>query len=97
MTPRGTLFIVSGPSGAGKTTLSNAALHWMPDADAVCRNVRAALVRGGRFVAELGGQGNVSALRAAMVSSGLWWARAGRPRRNRRRTGRGFLSNPLSI
>lgn len=28
--PRGTLFIVSGPSGAGKTTLSNAALETFP-------------------------------------------------------------------
>src|SRR4051794_22877021 len=38
---------------------SNAALHWMRDADAVISGVYRALVPGGRFVAEMGGYGNV--------------------------------------
>lgn len=40
---------------------SNAALHWIPDddQDAVLSGVRDALRPGGRFVAELGGTGNV--------------------------------------
>jgi SAM-dependent methyltransferase len=46
--------------------ISNAALHWMLDADAVLRGVRRALVPGGRFVAEMGGFGNVAAIRAAL-------------------------------
>ena len=42
---------------------SNAALHWIRDAAGVLSSVRRALVPGGRFVAELGGQGNIAAIR----------------------------------
>lgn len=45
---------------------SNAALHWIPDADGVLRGVRRALKPGGRFVAEFGGHGNVAAIRTAL-------------------------------
>lgn len=45
---------------------SNAALHWMLDADAVARGVFAALRPGGRFVGECGGHGNVAAIRVAI-------------------------------
>lgn len=45
---------------------SNAALHWMRDQAAVLGGVRAALRMGGRFVAEMGGHGNVAAIRAAL-------------------------------
>jgi trans-aconitate methyltransferase len=45
---------------------SNAALHWMKDADAVINGVARALKPGGRFVAEMGGCGNVAALRRAL-------------------------------
>jgi trans-aconitate methyltransferase len=45
---------------------SNAALHWMLDAPAVARGVVAALKPGGRFVGEMGGQGNIATLRAAL-------------------------------
>jgi SAM-dependent methyltransferase len=44
---------------------SNAALHWMPDAAAVLRQIRTVLRPGGRFVAEFGGFGNVAAIRSA--------------------------------
>src|SRR4029077_3379462 len=37
---------------------SNAALHWIADADAVLRGVARALKPGGRFVAEFGGHLN---------------------------------------
>src|SRR3984957_6298841 len=47
---------------------SNAALHWMSDHDAVLRGVRRALKPGGRFVAECGGQGNIAAIRVALVA-----------------------------
>lgn len=42
---------------------SNAALHWMLDGEAVARGVFRALKPGGRFVGEMGGQGNVAILR----------------------------------
>ena len=45
---------------------SNAALHWMLRPDAVIEGVRRALVPGGRFVAEMGGAGNVAAIVAAL-------------------------------
>jgi trans-aconitate methyltransferase len=45
---------------------SNAALHWMHDADAVLAGVHRALVPGGRFIGELGGHGNVAAIRVAV-------------------------------
>ena len=41
---------------------SNAALHWIPEQDAALESVAAALRPGGRFVAELGGTGNVAAI-----------------------------------
>ncbi|MDJ0947344.1 MAG: methyltransferase domain-containing protein [Alphaproteobacteria bacterium] len=41
---------------------SNAALHWMKDADAVIAGVWRALKPGGRFVGELGGAGNIDAI-----------------------------------
>lgn len=49
--------------------LSNAALHWMLDPSAVIARVRAALRPGGRFVAELGGDGNVAAIRSAVAEA----------------------------
>jgi trans-aconitate methyltransferase len=45
---------------------SNAALHWMPDAEAVIAGVWRALKPGGRFVAEMGGLGNIAAIRVAL-------------------------------
>jgi trans-aconitate methyltransferase len=44
---------------------SNAALHWMPDADAVARGVARALKPKGRFVAEFGGSGCVATISEA--------------------------------
>lgn len=48
---------------------SNAALHWMRDLPAVFAGVRRALVPGGRFVAEMGGHGNVAAVVTALVAT----------------------------
>jgi trans-aconitate methyltransferase len=45
---------------------SNAALHWMRDADAVIAGVWRGLKPGGRFVAEMGGAGNVAAVLGAL-------------------------------
>jgi SAM-dependent methyltransferase len=46
--------------------LSNAALHWMKRPDAVIDGVWCALRPHGRFVAEMGGAGNVAAVRRAL-------------------------------
>jgi len=54
---------------------SNAALHWIPEAEPVVEGVVNALRPGGRFVAELGGKGNVRnvvlALEAALIELGI--------------------------
>jgi len=52
--------------GEFDAVFSNAALHWMRDADAVISGVKRALKPGGRFVAEFGGHGNVAACVTAM-------------------------------
>jgi trans-aconitate methyltransferase len=46
---------------------SNAALHWIKDADAVITGVARALRPAGRFVAEMGGQGCVKTIQEALV------------------------------
>jgi SAM-dependent methyltransferase len=48
---------------------SNAALHWMKDADAVIAGVWRALKPGGRFVGECGGHGCVARIEAALVAA----------------------------
>jgi len=55
--------------GEFDAVFSNAALHWMIDADAVIAGVRRALKPGGRFVAEFGGGGNVKQVVAALVAA----------------------------
>lgn len=47
---------------------SNAVLHWVRDHDAMMREVRRVLRSGGRFVAEFGGQGNIAAIRVALMA-----------------------------
>ncbi|MGJ9384449.1 methyltransferase domain-containing protein [Salipaludibacillus sp. CF4.18] len=41
---------------------SNAALHWMKQADKVIESINLALRPGGRFIAEFGGEGNVHSI-----------------------------------
>jgi trans-aconitate methyltransferase len=55
-------------AGAFDAVFSNAALHWMRDPDAVLHGVHRALVPRGRFVAEMGGHGNVAAIRTALAA-----------------------------
>ena len=47
---------------------SNAALHWMTDQEAVLKGVHRALKPDGRLVAECGGQGNIAAIRVALLA-----------------------------
>jgi SAM-dependent methyltransferase len=47
---------------------SNAALHWMREPDLVLAGVRRALRPRGRFVGEMGAQGNVAAISTAILA-----------------------------
>jgi SAM-dependent methyltransferase len=47
---------------------SNAALHWVRDQDAMLAGVYRVLKPGGRFVAEMGGLGNIAAIRTALIA-----------------------------
>jgi trans-aconitate methyltransferase len=50
---------------------SNAVLHWIPEAEKVLSCVYQALKPGGRFVAEMGGEGNIQTIRQAFHSHPL--------------------------
>ena len=52
--------------GRFDAVFSNAALHWMTDADAVACGIFAMLREGGRFVGEMGGAGNLALLRGGI-------------------------------
>jgi trans-aconitate methyltransferase len=56
-------FVVDAPVDA---VFSNAALHWVKNADGVARSVARALRPGGRFVVEMGGKGNVQGIIEAL-------------------------------
>ena len=47
---------------------SNAALHWVRDQDAMMAQVHRVLKPGGRFVAEMGGHGNIAAIQVAFMA-----------------------------
>jgi len=48
---------------------SNAALHWIPEAESVVEGVSRSLKPGGRFIAEFGGKGNVRNVVAALENA----------------------------
>jgi len=52
---------------------SNAALHWIRDQEAMLAGVHRALKPGGRFVAEMGGHGNIAAIRVALAAVFRQW------------------------
>jgi trans-aconitate methyltransferase len=51
--------------GEFDAVFSNATLHWIHEPELVLRSVRNALRPGGRFVAELGGKGNIRKMQSA--------------------------------
>jgi len=54
------------PDASFDAVFSNAVLHWVRDQDAMLAQVRRVLKPGGRFVAEMGGHGNVAAILVAL-------------------------------
>jgi trans-aconitate methyltransferase len=52
---------------------SNAALHWVRNQGAMLAGVYRALKPGGRFVAEMGGHGNIAAIRVALAGVLRQW------------------------
>ena len=48
---------------------SNAALHWIPEAEEVVHSIATALKPCGRFVAEFGGKGNIATIISALQQS----------------------------
>ena len=52
---------------------SNAVLHWVRPPEEAARRLALALRPGGRFVAELGGRGNVARIQAALGPARLPW------------------------
>lgn len=55
-----------GKFGRFDAVFSNAALHWMLDPDSVASGIFGALRAGGRFVGEMGGEGNLARLRQGL-------------------------------
>lgn len=57
------------PASEFDAVFSNAALHWVRDQDGMMSEVKRVLKSGGRFVAELGGHGNIAAIRVALIAA----------------------------
>ena len=53
--------------------LSTATFHWVPDHDALFRNLAAVLRRGGRLVAQCGGAGNIASIQRVLATLGDGW------------------------
>ena len=53
--------------------LSTATFHWVPDHDALFRNLAAVIRAGGRLVAQCGGYGNIGRVKRAAASVGDGW------------------------
>lgn len=56
------------PGTTFDAVFSNAVLHWVRDHDAMMSEVHRVLKPGGRFVAEMGGHGNVAAILVALTA-----------------------------
>jgi trans-aconitate 2-methyltransferase len=61
------------PGGPVDGILSTATFHWVPDHDALFRNLAAVVRPGGRLVAQFGGAGNIARVKAVVASIGDGW------------------------
>ena len=80
--------------GGLDAVLSTATFHWLPDHDALFRNLAAVLRPGGQLVAQCGGAGNIASVVAAIPPAGDGWPGpwnfAGPEETRRRLEGAGF-------
>ena len=53
--------------------LSTATFHWVPDHDALFRNLAAVVRPGGQLVAQCGGAGNIATIQAVLATIGDGW------------------------
>ena len=53
--------------------LSTATFHWVPDHDALFRNLAAVLRPGGRLVVQCGGAGNIASIQRVLATVGDGW------------------------
>ncbi len=60
-------------AGAVDAILSTATFHWVPDHDALFRNLFAVLRPGGRLVAQCGGAGNIANVQRVLAGVGDGW------------------------
>jgi trans-aconitate 2-methyltransferase len=65
--------IVLPGGGLVDAILSTATFHWVPDHDALFRNLAAVVRPGGRLVAQCGGAGNIASIRAILATVGDGW------------------------
>ena len=56
------------PNHVFDAVFSNAVLHWVREQDEMMKQVHRVLRPGGRFVAEMGGHGNIAAIRVALAA-----------------------------
>ena len=61
------------PDAGVDAILSTATFHWVPDHDALFRNLATVLRRGGRLVAQCGGAGNIASIQAILATIGDGW------------------------
>jgi trans-aconitate 2-methyltransferase len=59
--------------GLVDAVLSTATFHWVPDHDALFRNLAAVVRPGGRLVAQCGGAGNIASINAVLARVGDGW------------------------
>jgi trans-aconitate 2-methyltransferase len=59
--------------GAVDAILSTATFHWVPDHDALFRNLAAVTRPGGRLVAQCGGAGNIASIQRVLTTIGDGW------------------------
>jgi trans-aconitate 2-methyltransferase len=61
------------PGAPVDAILSTATFHWVPDHDALFRNLAAVVRPGGRLSAQFGGAGNIASVKAVLATVGDGW------------------------
>jgi trans-aconitate 2-methyltransferase len=62
-----------GPTAPVDAIVSTATFHWVPDHDALFRNLAAVVRTRGRLVAQCGGSGNIASIQSVLATIGDGW------------------------